>query len=245
MGKNNGLSLVEMMVTLFLGTLLLTALIEHYLSAKRQYDNTHALLEKTFELEWALDLIRNSVRSAGFTPCINLNRLESIDGHHKRRLWAIEINAGKPQALRINRMNEYFNSIIKFTADEFIISKENSYQANEAILIADCYHAEVQEISSARQSGNSIIIKLKKPLFFDYLKPAYVGKWTQEEFFIKENKRGERALYYRRNHAEELTSTVNGFSVQEQSSQGLTVLQILLQLTDHETARIETMVRAS
>ncbi|WED42043.1 prepilin cleavage protein [Legionella cardiaca] len=237
MSKQGGLSLVEIMLSLFLSTLLLTVLIEYYLSAKKQYHETQKLLEDAFELEWVQDLIRDSVRRAGFTPCMNLHWLTT------EKLQAIQLNVDKAQSLRINHMSEHYSSVLTFNVDELTLA-EGSFKTGDIVLIADCYHAEVAEVLSSRRINDHPVVRLKNSLIYDYVRPIYLGKWLQEVFFIKNNQQAKKALYYQQNHAEELTPLVNSLITHLQSSDGLTMLQVSLGLANQETIMIETTVRA-
>ncbi|CEK10079.1 PilW family protein [Legionella hackeliae] len=240
--KHHGLSLIEIMLTLFLSSLILAALTGHYLTVKQQYNRMNALLDYALELDWVEDLLRDSIRRAGFTPCVGLNWLESIDARTKKRLLPVTIS--KNQELSVNRMSEHFNSVFTLTSNVLTIGKSNAYTAGENILIADCYHAEVKEIATIQRTNGNQTITLKTPLNFDYIKPVYLGEWIGERFFIQNNRLGKKAMYYQRDHAEELTSAVNHLSSTLTLNHGTALLQMSLTLSNGETVDVETNVRA-
>ncbi|KTD25785.1 Tfp pilus assembly protein PilW [Legionella lansingensis] len=243
MCKQNGLSLVEIMLSLFLGILLLTALAEHYLTAKSRYRHAYLLFEQGLELELVEDLIRNSARRAGFTPCLNLNLLNSCDYRRKKPLRAIEIGV-RPDALSIQRMSEYFSLISEVTPEMLIVPSGVHFTTGEWIVIADCYHAEVQQVSYVRRNAGKTVLGLSKSLGFEYTAPVYLGEWIKENFFIQKNHLGEKALYYQRDHAEELTPAVNKLSAQLQYNHGLSLLRVELGLKNKDNLIIETKIRS-
>lgn len=243
MVKEKGFSLVEIMISLFLSTILLTALIEHYLSAKKQYNQAHILLEEALEFEWVEELIRDASHRAGFTPCVSLKWLMSEDEHNKK-LQAIDLVDDKGSGFTINHMSERFDSISVFRDRELIVSGDNHYSPGEKILIADCHHAEINEVVVEHRMHDKTFLGLKKNLHFDYEKPCYLGAWVQERFFIRTNQQGNKALYYQNGHAEELTAQVSDLSFMVDKHHGFTLLTVFLKLTNQKMMTLETMVRA-
>lgn len=248
MRGQQGISLTEIMVSLFLTSLFITASMQHYLNSKQYYMQTQILLEHALELQLVDDLIRDSVRRAGFTPCIGINSLKTLDRRYvdKTPLTAITVNAGKRHALHINRMSEYFNTVLKIISPNKILVTADKHNLREqTILIADCYHAEVQKILSTQQANGQMIVNLASPLVFNYVAPIYWGEWVEEAFFIQANTQGNLALFYRRNHAEELTPIVNSMSANLKSNQEKWLLQLTLGLDNAQSIVIETRVRAA
>ncbi|WP_347251650.1 prepilin-type N-terminal cleavage/methylation domain-containing protein, partial [Legionella sp.] len=112
MRKQRGIGLVELMVSVLLTSILVILATQQYLVSKRQYFHVHTLLEQDFELQLINDLLRDSVRRAGFTPCLSINSLHLVDQRNsKTKLSAIEINE-KHDQLKIRRMSEYFTTVI-------------------------------------------------------------------------------------------------------------------------------------
>jgi type II secretory pathway pseudopilin PulG len=246
MTRQQGISLLELLISSFLASLLLAVVMQHYLASKRQSMHVQALLEQAFELQLLNDLIRDSLRRGGFTPCIGINFLQSIDRRSgKANLRAIETKAGKHQALRINRMSEHFTRITaQLGPSQILVTAINPYKAKQTILIADCYHAEVQQILRAQKTNAGIILTLEQPLAFNYIAPVYLGEWIEEEFFVQKDSQGHFALFYQLDHAEELSALVNKMIVNLTSSQGKTLVQIIWGLEKSQSMLIETEVRA-
>ncbi|MDI9817605.1 MULTISPECIES: prepilin cleavage protein [unclassified Legionella] len=246
--KQSGWGLVEIMVSLLLTLLLSTLLIQHYFISKRHYNKAQTLLEQSFELQLVNGLIRDSIRKAGFTPCLGIELLTTIDRRtNSTSLSAFSTGGENQQMLQINRMSEQFAVVSEVIGPQKLLVSSFSDKHGKAgypVLIADCYHAEVQLISSVSQVKGKTVIELSKPLKFQYHSPFYLGEWLEESFFIRKNKAGKQALYYKRNHAEELTSLVNHLSINWQSKKGRILLQVLLGLENSEPVFIETMIRA-
>ncbi len=244
--KQRGLGLTEIVIGIFLASIIMTALMQHYLKCKQQYKHSQKLLETAFELQLVSDLIRDSVRSAGFTPCLSINALKTIDRRSdKRNLTALEIISRKSQTLHSHRMSENFASILEFLDPRsLLVTSEADFLKQQTILIADCYHAEVQEILSMQKSATGTLLTVKKPLAFTYTNPVYVGEWLEEAFFVQKNRRNKLALFYQLDHTEELTSLVNHLTILRKNSLGKTFLQVILSLDKAPEIHLEVSVRA-
>ncbi|WP_019218206.1 PulJ/GspJ family protein, partial [Legionella tunisiensis] len=102
-----GFGLTEVIITVFLASLIIIVLLQHYLNCKRFYLDAEITLEREFELQLVSDLIRDSVRRAGFTPCININHLQSIDRRSNKRIYLLLKQMLVKPCFAFNRMSEY------------------------------------------------------------------------------------------------------------------------------------------
>src|SRR3954452_3751297 len=106
MTRQRGFSLLELIVSLFAASLLMMLIMQQYLVSKREYVQMRMLLQQNIEIQLVSDLIRNSLRKSGFTPCAGLSSLQTIDSRRGRTgLVAVEAKA-RDEILRINRMDE-------------------------------------------------------------------------------------------------------------------------------------------
>ncbi len=241
MRKSHGFSLIEVAVSLFAASLLITLIMQQFLLSKRQYTLMQSRLEQTFELAELSELIRHSIRQAGFTPCSGISSLQTIDKRNGKTLTAL----GKEKELKINRMSEHFSTVLKqVDPNQFLVKTDRSYEKDQPVLIADCYHAEVQEIMQARRTSEGTIINLKKPLEFQYESPIYFGEWIEESFFIKKNNQGNNALFYQRHHVDELSSFVDNLGIDLKISKGKTLVEATLETKLLQKIKIITEVRA-
>jgi hypothetical protein len=245
MNKQGGISLLELVISLFAASLLLTLIMQQYLQSKRQYLRMQVLLEQTLDLQLVTDLIRDSIRRGGFTPCRGISSLQSIDRRNGTELVAVESRSGQEKALQVNRMNEQFATVIRqLSPNQLLVKADIHYEKQQPILIADCYHAEVQEILQARKTIAGTILTFKKALRFSYIAPVYLGEWLEELFFMQKNKQGKASLFYKQNHVDELSSFINSLSVSLSSSQGKTLVEVGLGTEQLQKLIVVTEVRA-
>lgn len=236
-----GASLTELMISLCLSSLLMMALIQTWLTGNHQYNQSQVILEQGFELQLVNELIRDSVRLAGFTPCIGINHLITKDRRNKSHpLAAVGLAADNSHSITLARMGEDFVNVVQqISPSRLLVEKGHSFDIGNVIVIADCFHAEVHIVSNSQKTRRGLIVSLEKPLDFNYTLPFYLGEWLEERFYIQKNREGKSALYYATNHREELTDLVNDVSIQLQSS----LIHITLRLAKGGNIVLKTQVR--
>jgi type II secretory pathway component PulJ len=247
MTHQKGLGLPELLIALMLSSFIMTGLMHHYLSAKKQYTDIQKKLERSIDLQLVTDLMRDSIRRAGFTPCLSINHLITLDQRSEpKHLVAVELGSDTTPWLRISRMNEHFDTVLKITS-QTRLSTTNTHllHHDQSILITDCYHAEVQKVGEATHTIGNQNITFIKPLAFAYHEPIFVGEWLEETYSIRIGSDGKKALFYQHQHAEELTTAVHTMAARLNSNQRSMLLQIILGLDKEHALELETMVRAS
>lgn len=245
MQKQKGVGLVELMISGLLASLLIAMVAQQYLISKQQYSHLHGLLEQDLELQLINDLLRNSVRKAGFTPCLGLSSLKSFDQRNGRtNLAAIESMVSKPSSLQLNRMSEYFTQAKLVSQNQLLLHSDLQLEPQQVLLIADCYHAEVQQVLSAKKTNKGTILTLLHNRVFDYVEPIYLGEWIEEAFFVQKNQQGVSALFYHQKQNEELSTLIKNMSVEVKHYQAKTFVGVIWELEKSKTVELETEVRA-
>jgi prepilin-type N-terminal cleavage/methylation domain-containing protein len=247
MKKQSGFSLSEMLISLFLSSLLATLLMQFYLSSKRQYSEIEAILSADFDLRWVNDLLADTIRRSGFTPCVGIDKLHLMDRRDdKRGGQAIQIENYPQQFIQINRMSEHFSSVLRILSPTQIrVSALASFHERHPLLIADCEHAEIHHAFRIERNRDSALIYLAKPLRFTYASTAYIGEFLEERWFIKRNKQGKNALYYRLVHTEEITPLVHSLKIHQHKAQGKPFIEMIMGLSAGKTHKLQVAVRGS
>lgn len=233
MNQVRGISLPETLISLFLASLILIALMQHYIHIKQHYHVLQTAADTSSQTLWAIDLIRNNIRQAGFTPCLSVNHLTTIDQRNGLEgLRALDTQDG----LQINRMSSEFDEVVELAnANQLLATNTHTLRLGEPLIIADCYHAEVFAARGVRVFSGRQLITLDHPLVFTYQSPVYIGDWIESKFYI----RSERLMYHYR-HTDELTSRVKTLSVHLTGS----LLELILGLVDGRTLTTDTRIRA-
>jgi len=242
--KQLGLSLIELLIGLFLISLISAMLIQAYTINKYQYLSVQKKLEHHFDAQWISNLLGDSVRRAGFTPCLNIEQLEVMDRRKSPKFiegGAIQI---QQDGFRVNRMSEHFAEMITIVhPQKILVSQEMNVHKQYTLLIADCEHAEIHRLIQIEKTAQGFLLTLDAPLLFSYSSLTYVGQWLEEFWFIKRNKEGVPALYYKQSHSEELSSFIHSLSIKKRLLSGKQILDISLGLDNQHTQRLTVSIR--
>lgn len=199
--SNAGFSIAEVLLSIAI-TILLVDLIIH---ACITLVNQHNLLkEKTTIAEnaqFAEFILRREIQTAGFFGCNTFNQLD-IHYHLKKSylpiipLQILSKNACMPDDIHsesdvivIEKMSEKTVDFLSQKKSMAIkASKENPFEVDEPIVIADCQQADIF-LPSAITYGNSFqTIKTKKALQHRY-DNGLLGKLVATAFFVGETHR--------------------------------------------------------
>ena len=235
----SGFGLIELCISLLLVSILMSSLMQHYLQVKQQYLRVQSTIDNINDIQLISDLMRMSIRRAGFTPCLTLNQLETMDvvsGQANLRALSFGDNS-----YHIQRMDDNFSEVLSIDNHRYIkVHSSANFQIGHPVLIADCYHAEVQQIESISQG---MWINLEKLLVYNYKDPIYIGPWIKESFYIKNNHEGRPALFYKERDAEELTCLVNSMVVKAHYDIKHLLVRIILSLSNGKKHTVDARVR--
>ena len=103
--NNKGIGLVEILISLTLSCFIIILLQRHYLSVRQQYIYIKSALERNIEVKLASLLLRKSIREAGFTPCLGVENLSTIDDRNHKALRALNITDSGSLDSAENRSN--------------------------------------------------------------------------------------------------------------------------------------------
>ncbi|MGL5742537.1 MAG: hypothetical protein ACRCXC_08285 [Legionella sp.] len=145
MKRQMGLSLSEVLISLFLASVIMTLLIQIYSGSKRQYMEAEKILTTGFDVQWLGDLLTDSISRAGFTPCMVLDQLQTVDQRNiHNNVRALYVENEPLQLIQIKLMNEHFVKPIKIQSPtQIVVPYPMPLNEKRQILIADCVHAEI------------------------------------------------------------------------------------------------------
>ena len=232
-----------MLVALLLASLLSTITLRHYMSAKRQYLLVQSAIEENNALLEVITHIREGVRKAGFTPCLTLAHLEVLDRRNEsHKIFPFKIDG---PSLEINRMSDYFETVIEQNnASTRLVTRTRPINLGNPVIIADCRHAEVLNITKVQRAREGQMISFAKSLIFTYHSPVYVGEWLEERFFMKTAHSGKNVLMYHNHHTDVLTDSIQSLFIEAKTVSYHTVLRVRLGQSHSDPITFVTRVRA-
>lgn len=235
-----GFGLAELLVSTLLGSLLIASLLTAYCHVRRQYLYVIQRVEAIYDLQRMIDYIRMSIRPAGFTPCMRVDRLVSADARTgNRSLSAFMIDSANSR-LSIYRMSEHFERVIVHSERlEVLTQAKTRWYPGQYVIVADCYHAEVHSIRQIHAKNKTQTIELAEPLIFTYEQPVYFGEWIEASFYLKST-----ALYYQKGRSEVLSQQVQQFNLQHQYQHPYDVITFDLRGLGERLMHVATRIRA-
>jgi type II secretory pathway component PulJ len=218
-----GFSLSEVLICLLLASLVLTGLIKQYAQVYRQDSILNSRLEQTSDLQLVGELLRNSLRRAGFTPCGNLDDLQN---ESNSELSAVKFISN---SIEIAHMSEnYFEFSSKVDALQFLNKKTKLQQ----FMITDCFHAVVVTNDKSSLGWNAVLNFIES----NFIQPIYIGEYVNERFWIKDGKN----FYYKFKHSEKLSDYIKSM---ETSWLENNIVQVKFILMDESVQKILVKVR--
>lgn len=195
-----GFSLTELLFGLFLSSILMGGVFHLYLKHSKAFELLQHKLQADIELQWIKEWLSHSIRMAGFTPCVSLNRLN---------MEALRFPSARRPTFEVMRMGEPVLPIIEVVnSREVVVSSSNAIKASSQVLIADCQHAAVHQVVDVRIQGSRMRVILREPLAQNY-HHAFLGVWHHEIWSWGT----DGSLYYQVKSKEEVSALIREFSV--------------------------------
>jgi type II secretory pathway component PulJ len=241
--SSQGIGLPELLISLFLASFIIVGLVNLYLGAKKEYFYLQDRLEREIDVLTVIEAMRDSIRRAGFTPCLNIDQLTTYDTRTDKFLLPAITFDSHNSALKISRMSEQFSSVESLQQNsELSVHDRIGLKKKQWILIADCMHAEVHQVAEVTHHFQDTQITLERPLRFTYEKEIYVGEWIEEIFYIHKDDENS-ALYYQFHHTDELTNLVNSMKMYKKIQRNQQQIEITLGLNNGKEVHFSTVVR--
>ncbi|SHK85204.1 type IV pilus assembly protein PilW [Marinobacter antarcticus] len=179
-GTQTGLSLIELMIALLLGTLLSVGLVQVFTSNSQSFRHNESSARSLESGRIATDILSRAIRNAGFFGCYPVNgitnNLDSSDGEYDAVLHGFDTlgvsatGAERPAAAVAG--TDFINitgvsrpgAIVKLEADmtatdNIVLADAGGLAVNEMIFITNCEMGDIFEISELNAVGSNIQLK--------------------------------------------------------------------------------------
>ena len=221
--KSQGFSLTEMLISLFLASIIMAALFQVYWVIKRDYTATQKILDKQFDILWVTELLADSIRRSGFTPCMGIEHLIT-----KESIPTLSYS-NSLQSITSHRMGEDCVKVLQILSpSRILVPKSAAFDEDQKLLVADCYHAEIHTLYQIHSFPYGKVLTLTTPLIFNYPDTIYAGEWIEETWFIKNNAKQIPTLFYKHKQTEELTPWIQGVHTKEHRIKNKRLLEVQL-----------------
>lgn len=175
MGKQVGLSIVELMIALLLGSLLTTGMVQIFTSNSQSFRTTEASARSQESARMSVDMLARALRNAGYFGCFPVNGVvNNLDTGHKdydaslhdfRTEGIFSDAASRPaeaatgtdwflvSGLRSGGMN--MHAISQINAASFDVNERGDLDSGDVIMVSDCTNGDIFEVTSVQQGGGN------------------------------------------------------------------------------------------
>ncbi|WP_367607334.1 hypothetical protein [Legionella sp. W05-934-2] len=201
------MSLSELLISLFLSTLLGSLLLQQYVSLSENTNRQLTLFKHQFEQTLLSKLITDSIHQAGFLPCGSQSTFDIWDASQSQWIKQQALIT-KPQQLIATYMDKNFQPLASDYSSMPVVAKAIGLSPNHAILLTNCRYSELNLIQSVKSMGSQYQIVLAYPSRFVIDEDSYIGLWHQDNFEFQHD-----TLFYGDQKRERITQALKEFNV--------------------------------
>lgn len=204
-----GFSFTEVLISVFISSLMLTGLFQAYLSTKAQYQHLAIELEEQQEQLLLGGWLRHLIQQAGYHHCYPLGNkskqvaiFDALDPNLPASISKSALTNSKVLQVSQTVSARHIKQIAK--GSELIkIHKPIKLKVGDKVIIADCHQKSLASIAALNSSKTELV--LTKPVVKHFDKRAKILRQSTLYFFIKKAK-GKAALYMKQGAAQQVVS---------------------------------------
>jgi hypothetical protein len=212
MRKAKGLSLSELLVSLFIASLILAALMQLYLHMQTYFSKITQNIGDSLSYQLVISLLENSIHHAGFTPCGGLSHLSILDTRNPLNIpksLSIDKNT-----IAVDRMDENFSLSKVLDSHRVQVQRNPYFVETQNIILSNCEKAEIHTIVKIQETTtNYRALILSAATHFSINEKIFVGEWLEEKFILK-----DKVLSYYLTHGEKLAERISNFLMRQLQS---------------------------
>ena len=226
--KNAAFSLSEVLVALFLGSLLTSLALHQFFSVKKQFQYLSHTLHCNLNESLIVDLLRDTVFHAGFTPYGSIEQLQPLHTEDTRRITAIEPLSSPLHGFIARRMGSSYVPLIRIHTNTIAVPEFLHIQQNQPLIVCNWCCYQLLTVKNIHRKNDVLYIDLQQPLHDAFQVNSFVGRWIEERYELKQNPQKETSglYYYQHHHNELLVDKWTSFSIRKSTSQkmGISIL---------------------
>lgn len=226
--KNAAFSLSEVLVALFLGSLLTSLALHQFFSVKKQFQYLSHTLHCNLNESLIVDLLRDTVFHAGFTPYGSIQQLQPLHTEDTRRITAIEPLSSPLHGFIARRMGSNYVPLIHIHTNTIAIPEFLHIQQNQPLIVCNWCCYQLLTVKKTYRKNDILYVELQQTLHSVFHANSFVGQWLEERYELKQNPHNNTygLYYYQHHHNELLEDNWTSLSMQRSASRntGISVL---------------------
>jgi type II secretory pathway pseudopilin PulG len=209
--KNTGVTLIELMLAMLLGSLLLVGLLELYFVMQRSAETEHAIAIMEGNARQVFALFEHEIKAAGHIGSAKLTRDFYPTEYAGIQLSPFTKLHGDANSLSMIYASGIPGQIFSVTHDgqDIVVKGITSFKAGNVILLADSRHVELNEVKAVAIRKDCQRLSLQRSLQYIYPGEAEVIKIEQDRI-LPEN--GSLLLIDRQQKRHHILTGVNALN---------------------------------
>lgn len=182
--------LIEIIIAMTLSMLIISVVIEMYLNLQHSYHLQKSLNQIQHSAKVAIEQLNLNIKHAGYIGCMRLTNDFPITSYPPYSLSLRNRLTGSQSEITVvhaeGKFAQYIASPDNMT---LLVRSRMGINRGNILIISDCKHAEIIEVSDVSISHDVKKISLHSPLHYLYDKHAEVSKLKINRFFIGKTQR--------------------------------------------------------
>ncbi len=184
----NGVTLIELLISLTISFFILNVLFSIYLTCKKNFSLQAQLAATQANAQIALQTLNTAIESAGFIGCARLTENFPLQNNTVYLFNSTNRLVGTVQSITVRHMQTKSGALTQAMQD-FIslkIAGPRTYVAKQIMMIADCESADIFTVQSARTLAKDLqLITASTPLSKNYDSNANVAELVENTYVVK------------------------------------------------------------
>lgn len=214
MKSNDGVTLIELMISIVLSVTILSGFLSFYFIIEKHYQERMELIRLTENMRLIHQLFADLVHSLVYQGCKKVNVLE---------IKSYQGNDLKPgtEGFTIHYLDSMANELVDDmqTLNILASSNENTLIENTAMMISNCKLHEFFVIDKVKQSSNFQTLTTKNNLSILYQKFSTLQEYKNESYYVAKTNRIDNynkpiyALFLKNKNKQELIENINDLKI--------------------------------
>lgn len=183
-----GITLIEMMMSLLLGSIVVASLYSFVISNRYQLEKQVSLARENENAVAVSRLFQHEIKQAGHIGCMRLT--DNAIKPYRRYLLT---TSSKLQWVGANMLTVRYvqyptATVVQTTTSSSIqVDHGDRFASNEILVITDCQHGEIFQAKYVSHTSQTQTITTMVSLQYQYQAGAEVGKLVENQFYVQGN----------------------------------------------------------
>ena len=180
-----GLSLVELLIAVALGSVVLIALVELLISNQQSYSVQQSMSRLHENARIALQLLSYEIQGAGYQGCVKANANTAIKMGEEIVVENDQISIAKMSVVTADLLQDMKQP------DQLSIAAIPGLKVGDVMIVSDCQHSESFTLKKLRKLKDGYVLTTDKHLSKLYHNAAQVAEYQHDSYFVKSTKRND------------------------------------------------------